>query len=109
VAGDCCAAEIRGLLCGRRKWSRMPVRIESDQPAFFLEKRAFRDAVKSSAGVKLFAESLYSFLYGGGGSEDRFERWCQAIAKLPQRQTRVLTWPMVTLWGFLAPTLISSC
>ena len=25
-----------------------------------------------------------------------------SVAALPRRQTRVLTWPMVTVWGFLA-------
>ena len=37
-----------------------------------------------------------------GGAERKFERWCAAVAALPRRQTRVLTWPMVTVWGFLA-------
>jgi hypothetical protein len=79
------------------------VRIESRTNLLFsFEKMAFRDAVKSAAGAKLFAESLYSFLHGGGGAEDRFQSWCEAIARLPRRQTRVLTWPMVTVWGFIA-------
>lgn len=79
------------------------VRIESRTNLLFsFEKMALRDAVKTPAGAKLFAESLYRFLYGPGGAEDRFERWCAAIAKLPRRQTRVLTWPMVTVWGFIA-------
>ncbi len=32
----------------------------------------------------------------------RFEAWVETVAALPRRQTRVLTWPMVTVWGFLA-------
>jgi len=40
------------------------------------------------------------------GGEDaldaRFERWCEAIAALPRKQTRVLTWPLVTVFGFIA-------
>ena len=32
----------------------------------------------------------------------RFDRWCAAVASLPRRQTRVLTWPIVTVFGFLA-------
>jgi hypothetical protein len=79
------------------------VRIESRTNLLFsFEKMALRDAVKSAAGAKLFAESLYAFLHGRGGAEERFEKWCAAIAKLPRRQTRVLTWPMVTVWGFIA-------
>ena len=79
------------------------VRIESRTNLLFsFEKMALRDAIKSAAGAKLFAESLYRFLHGPGGAEDRFYQWCAAIAKLPRRQTRVLTWPMVTVWGFIA-------
>ncbi len=79
------------------------VRIESRTNLLFsFEKMALRDAVKSSAGAKLFSEALYRFLHGPGRAEDRFEGWCAAVAQLPRRQTRVLTWPLVTVWGFIA-------
>ena len=29
-------------------------------------------------------------------------RWCEVVAGLPRRQTRVLTWPVVTVFGFIA-------
>jgi hypothetical protein len=32
----------------------------------------------------------------------RFERWIDVIESLPRRQTRVLTWPLVTVFGFIA-------
>lgn len=69
---------------------------------FSFEKMALRDAVKSPAGAKTFAVGLYAFLYGTDDIEGRFTRWCEAIAKLPRRQTRVLTWPLVTVFGFIA-------
>lgn len=79
------------------------VRIESRTNLLFsFEKMALRDAVRSPAGARIFAEGLYEFLYGRGGVEHRFERWCEAVASLPRRQTRVLTWPLVTVFGFLA-------
>ena len=31
-----------------------------------------------------------------------FERWCETVSGLPRRQTRVLTWPVVTVFPFLA-------
>ena len=34
--------------------------------------------------------------------ETRFERWCEAVESLPRKQTRVLTWPIVTVFGFVA-------
>ena len=69
---------------------------------FSFEKMALRDAIKSEAGARAFAEGLYEFLHGEGEVERRFERWVEVVAGLPRRQTRVLTWPLVTVFGFLA-------
>ena len=69
---------------------------------FSFEKMALRDAVKSSAGARAFAEGLYDFLHGKGSLERRFERWVQVVSELPRKQTRVLTWPLVTVFGFIA-------
>ena len=69
---------------------------------FSFEKMALRDAIKTAAGAEIFARGLFAFLHGGGPLADRFEAWVEAVARLPRRQTRVLTWPMVTVWGFLA-------
>jgi hypothetical protein len=69
---------------------------------FSFEKMALRDAVRSPGGARDFAAGLHDFLHGEGGPEQRFEAWVEVVAGLPRRQTRVLTWPMVTVWGFLA-------
>ena len=69
---------------------------------FSFEKMALRDAVKGREGARAFAEGLFAFLYGRGSVEQRFGRWVDVIAALPRRQTRVLTWPLVTVFGFLA-------
>ena len=69
---------------------------------FSFEKMALRDALKSGDGRRTFAEGLFDFLHGRGRLQHRFERWVDAVEALPRRQTRVLTWPMVTVWGFLA-------
>ncbi|HEX8922708.1 MAG TPA: hypothetical protein VF766_14630 [Pyrinomonadaceae bacterium] len=69
---------------------------------FSFEKMALRDAVKSEEGARAFAEGLYAFLHGAGSLERKFERWCETVASLPRKQTRVLTWPLVTVFGFLA-------
>jgi hypothetical protein len=79
------------------------VRIESRTNLLFsFEKMALRDAVKAPHGARLFATGLYAFLHGPGTPEARFTRWCDTVAALPRRQTRVLTWPLVTVFGFLA-------
>jgi len=69
---------------------------------FSFEKMALRDAVKSAAGAERFAQGVYDFLHGRGDAERRFERWCAVVSGLPRRQTRVLTWPLVTVFGFIA-------
>ena len=79
------------------------VRIESRTNLLFsFEKMALRDAVKSTAGARAFSHGLYAFLHGPGSMEEKFNAWCEVIAGLPRRQTRVLTWPLVTVWGFIA-------
>ena len=69
---------------------------------FSFEKMALRDAVRDSAGAVAFAQGLFDLLHGGGDLRTRFERWVEVVAGLPRRQTRVLTWPLVTVFGFLA-------
>jgi hypothetical protein len=69
---------------------------------FSFEKMALRDAVRSPAGARAFAHGLYEFLHGHAQPADRFAAWCDVIGALPRRQTRVLTWPIVTVFGFIA-------
>jgi hypothetical protein len=79
------------------------VRIESRTNLLFsFEKMALRDAVKSTTGARLFATGLYDFLHGRGMIKNKFQRWCEVLGQLPRRQTRVLTWPLVTVFGFIA-------
>lgn len=80
------------------------VRIESSRSLLFsFEKMALRDAVvRSEKGAEAFAEGLYDWLHGAGSERERFERWADVVASLPRRQTRVATWPAVTVFGFIA-------
>src|SRR5690606_22531186 len=69
---------------------------------FSFEKMALRDALRTPEGAAGFSQGLYDWLHGRGSLERRFERWVSAIDALPRRQTRVLTWPLVTVFGFIA-------
>ena len=69
---------------------------------FSFEKMALRDAVRPAAGARAFAQGLYDFIYGPGEMERRFERWCAVVARLPRKQSRVSTWPIATVFGFIA-------
>ena len=82
---------------------RRAVAIESRTNLLFsFEKIALRDAVRSPEGAMAFAEGLDAFLHGRGNPQTKFERWVAAIADLPRVQTRVLTWPVTTVFGFIA-------
>jgi hypothetical protein len=79
------------------------VRVESRTNLLFsFEKMALRDAIRTPASAKAFALSLYELLYGTADMETRFSSWVETIAALPRRQTRVLTWPLATVFGFIA-------
>lgn len=83
--------------------ARRAVTIESRTNLLFsFEKMALRDAVKDNNGAKAFAEGLFDFLYARTSDAARFEGWCEVVGALPRKQTRVLTWPLVTVFGFLA-------
>jgi hypothetical protein len=98
-------SELRAMIEGGQfaKAAAQAVRIESRTNLIFsFEKMALRDAVKKPAGARAFSLGLYEFLYGRDGLEQRFDRWCEVVARLPRKQTRVLTWPIVTVFGFIA-------
>jgi hypothetical protein len=79
------------------------VRIESRTNLLFsFEKMALRDAVSRAAGARRFAIGLVEWLYGAGPDAEHFDAWVDTLAGLPRRQTRVLTWPAVTVFGFIA-------
>jgi hypothetical protein len=69
---------------------------------FSFESMALRDAVRTSSGARKFSEGLYEFLYGRGNLPRRFDEWCDVVASLPKKQSRVFTHPVVTVFGFLA-------
>src|SRR5215212_2030579 len=83
--------------------ARRSLRIESHTNLLFsFEKMALRDALRDPAGARTFAMGLHGWIYGSGRERERFERWTEQVAALPRRQTRVLTWPIVTVFGFIA-------
>jgi hypothetical protein len=89
-----------------RKYSEIAltaVRIESRTNLLFsFEKMALRDAVKPANGAKAFAEGLYEYVYGKKSLEKRFNDFSEVISGLPRKQTRVHTWPLQTVFGFIA-------
>ncbi|HUR28774.1 MAG TPA: hypothetical protein VM509_11350 [Planctomycetota bacterium] len=97
--------EFRRLL-DERKFSEIAAhatRIEGRTNLLFsFEKMALRDALRRPDGARAFAEGLFEFLHGGDKPKEAFERWCAVVASLPRRQTRVLTWPLVSVFGFIA-------
>lgn len=69
---------------------------------FAFEKMAIRDALRSPQACRTFALGLHDFLQGPAEIQDNFDQWCRVVEALPRKQSRVLTWPVVTVFGFLA-------
>lgn len=69
---------------------------------FSFESMALRDAVRTEPGARKFSEGLFQFLHGRASLARRFEDWCEVVASLPKKQSRVFTHPVVTVFGFLA-------
>ncbi len=79
------------------------VRIETKTNLLFsFEKMALRDAVRTPSSAKAFAIGLYNYIYGKESLKERFDAFIEVVAALPRKQTRVLTWPLLTVFGFIA-------
>ncbi len=94
------------MLLAKKKYAEIAqraVKLETKTNLLFsFEKMALRDAVRPPAGAKAFALGLFEFVYGKASYWNRFEHFTETLAALPRRQTRVLTWPLQTVFGFLA-------
>lgn len=93
-------------LLSRKKYSTiasLALGIESTTHLLFsFEKMAIRDALRRSEAARTFAIGLHRFLEGSADDPHNFERWCRLVEGLPRKQSRVFTWPVVTVFGFLA-------
>jgi hypothetical protein len=98
-------SKYEALLKGKKysEIAAIAVRIESRTNLLFsFEKMALRDALKTPAVAKIIAEGLYDYVYGSESLQKRFENWAEALKKLPVVKTRVHTWPLQTVFGFIA-------
>lgn len=78
------------------------VRIESRTNLIFsFEKMALRDALRGD-GARHFAKALFNLLHGAGPAQTAFSAWTDMLAGLPHEGSRVFTWPVATVFGFLA-------
>ena len=70
-------------------------------PTCCSRSRRWRSAAVKT-GAREFSVGLFDLIYGKGSERAKFETWCEVVASLPRKQTRVLTWPLVTVFGFVA-------
>jgi hypothetical protein len=97
--------EARALIRAKQhgELARRAISIEGRTNLLFsFEKIALRHAVRTPSGSKRFADGLLQLVQGRGSLRARFESWLSALAALPHEQTRVLSWPVATVFGFLA-------
>lgn len=69
---------------------------------FSFEKMAVRDAVASDRGARAFAEVFMLFSTERALLKNASMPGSKIVGNLPRRRTRVLTWPVATVFGFLA-------
>jgi hypothetical protein len=95
-----------GSLLSKRRYSeiaRLAAGIEGKTNFLFsFEKMALRDAITTTKGAKDFSIGLFKYIYGLEPMKERFEQFTEVLASLPRKQTRVLTWPLQTVFGFIA-------
>ena len=99
--------EFRALLKARRYAEIATRALKVEQQSrhsmvFTFEKIALREAVSAPEGAERFATSLFDFLHGRRALDRRFDEWVASLHALPRRQARLVTWPVVTVFGFLA-------
>ena len=97
--------EFKSLLRGKeyKEVGKRAANLESKTNLLFsFEKMALRDAVKPAVGAEKFAHGLYDYIYGSEAFKNRFLKFAECLAQLPRKQTRVLTWPLQTVFAFIA-------
>lgn len=83
--------------------ARRAIHVESKVNLLFkTEKAALHDGVKAPEAAKEFSIGLYDLIYGSAENEERFERWAKALDRLPQPQSATTSWPIQTIFPFLA-------
>jgi hypothetical protein len=65
------------------------------------EWMALREALADADGARRFAPALRELVYGRDSFRARFEHFVLVVDALPQRQTRLCKWPVVSLYPFL--------
>jgi hypothetical protein len=63
---------------------------------------ALRDALKTPIGAKLIGTAVFESVYGSLSPEAGFVQLSNAFARAPLKRGRVTTWPVQTLFPFLA-------
>ncbi len=97
--------QFKSLLRGREfsEIANRALRVESGTNFLFsFEKMALRDAVRVPDGARIFAEGLYDLLYEPAPRREQFIQWIVAVSQLPRKQARVLSWPILTFFPFIA-------
>jgi len=63
---------------------------------------AIRDALKSGPARGLSRKVSMLFYAAPAAAKLNSLGWCEVVSGLPRKQSRVLTWPVATVFGFIA-------
>ncbi len=97
--------EMRNLLRAREylEIGNRALQVESRCTFLFsFEKMALRDALRNPEGARVFAQGIYDLLYERGPARTKFIEWIMSVASLPRVKSRVLSWPILTFFPYIA-------
>jgi hypothetical protein len=66
------------------------------------EQMALNHALTTKEGSEIIARALHHLLYRSRSKKEKFERFSSSLLILPRKHVRAVTWPLQTLFMFLA-------
>jgi hypothetical protein len=66
------------------------------------ESISLHEALKTDIGARLIGKAVFESVYGDGTGEARFNGLSSALAAVPMTRGRLTTWPLQTVFPFLA-------
>jgi len=83
--------------------AKVALQVESKTTFLFsFEKMALRDALRTGDGAAKFAHGIFDLLYDKAPLKERFIQWVVTVSELPRKKSRVASWPVITLFPYLA-------
>ena len=106
-------SEFKRLMHNREYYEVATRALDTVEGAHLVSKNeieTLRKAIRNDTGGKIFANALYQLIFGTAKLSERFNIWCHSFSELPgvmgiellPRNGEAISWPLATVFGFLA-------